>query len=432
VTETTGIFASRWLRTCLALAVCLVLAPSGLHAQFQMPDPKQMSGIPRPVNDLPDQSISVRVIRGSLANNIPNQTVELHVGSKVLRAKTDDAGRAQFDKVTPGASVKAVADVDGEHLESQEFPAPAQGGIRLLLVATAKSGEGGTTQGAGATPGTPAVAGEVVIGGNSRVVIEPGDEALEIYYLLDIVNNASAPVTLPSLFMFDMPTGSVGCGLLEGSSGLAALNGTRVRVQGPFAPGSTRVQVFCELPVFSSSLDVMQKFPAASERVAVIVKRVGDTKISSPQLDGQQELTAQGVSYIAASGPGVAAGQPITLSLSDLPHHSSTPRIVALSLAGGIALIGVWAAARVPKESGDRVAERKRLTTRRNKLFDELIRLEQDHRAGRLDGQRYAMRREDLLASLEQVYGALDSDDAGTGRLDRASLAVPMDALRAP
>src|SRR4051794_10792608 len=148
-----------------------------------MPDPKQMSGIPRPVTDLPDQSISVRVIRGALSNNIPNQPVELHVGPKVLRGKTDEAGRAQFDKVTPGASVKAVADVDGEHLESQEFQAPAEGGIRLLLVATDKSKSAGTTP---AATDTPAASGQVVIGGNSRIVMEPSDEAVEIYYLLDI------------------------------------------------------------------------------------------------------------------------------------------------------------------------------------------------------------------------------------------------------
>src|ERR1043166_8497921 len=78
-----------------------------IRGQFQMPDPKQMSGIPRPVTDLPDGSISVRVIRGDLSNNIKNQTVELRVGGKVQTVKTDDNGRAQFDKVTPGATVKA-------------------------------------------------------------------------------------------------------------------------------------------------------------------------------------------------------------------------------------------------------------------------------------------------------------------------------------
>ena len=87
-----------------------------------------MAGIPRPVDDLPNGSVSVRVIRGGFTNNIPNQTVELHVGSDILKTKTDAEGRAQFDKVKAGEAVKAVADVNGEHLESQQFRAPSQGG----------------------------------------------------------------------------------------------------------------------------------------------------------------------------------------------------------------------------------------------------------------------------------------------------------------
>src|SRR5262245_53997019 len=111
---------TRTPRFICALGCLCVLGASGMQAQFQMPDPKQMSGIPRPVTDLPDRSISVRVIRGELSNNIPNQPVQLRVGDKVLTAKTDEAGRAQFDKVTAGATVKASTDVGSEHLESQE------------------------------------------------------------------------------------------------------------------------------------------------------------------------------------------------------------------------------------------------------------------------------------------------------------------------
>ena len=62
-----------------------------------MPDPKQMSGIPRPVDDLPNGAVSVRLIRGELSNNIADHPVELHVGSKVPTVKTDESGRAQFD-----------------------------------------------------------------------------------------------------------------------------------------------------------------------------------------------------------------------------------------------------------------------------------------------------------------------------------------------
>src|SRR5439155_4541505 len=116
-----------------------MVAEVAAQGGFAMTDPKQMAGIPRPVDDLPNGAISVRLIRGGLSNNIANHPVELRIGSKVLTVKTDESGRAQFNDVTPDATVKASADVDGEHLESQEFRAPERGGIRLMLVATDRS-----------------------------------------------------------------------------------------------------------------------------------------------------------------------------------------------------------------------------------------------------------------------------------------------------
>ena len=123
-------------------------------AQFQMPDPKQMAGIPRPVTDLPNGTVSVRLIRGQLSNNITDFPVELHVGSQVRTTKTDDAGRAEFGSLPAGATIKAVAVVDGERLESEEFPAPAQGGIRLMLVATDTSKGAAADAGARCRRGT--------------------------------------------------------------------------------------------------------------------------------------------------------------------------------------------------------------------------------------------------------------------------------------
>ena len=70
-------------------------------AQFQMPDPKEMSGIPRPVDDLPDGAISVRLIRGALSNNIAGQPVELRVGGKEMTVKTDEAGARSSTRCRP-------------------------------------------------------------------------------------------------------------------------------------------------------------------------------------------------------------------------------------------------------------------------------------------------------------------------------------------
>ena len=61
---------------------------------------------------------------------------------------------------------------------------------------------------------------------------------------------------------------------------------------------------------------------------------------------------------------------------------------------------------------------------RREKLFQDLIRLEADHRQGRGDPARYVARREPLLQALEQVYGALDTDDTSPEPADRPGLAA--------
>ena len=87
------------------------------------------------------------------------------------------------------------------------------------------------------------------------------------------------------------------------------------------------------------------------------------------------------------------------------------PRYVALTLASLIGAVGLVLALRPGAVTSD-AGERKKLAARREKLLQELARAEQDHRRGRLDAARYAERRETLIASLEHIYRALDTDDA--------------------
>jgi hypothetical protein len=221
-------------------------------------------------------------------------------------------------------------------------------------------------------------------------------------------------VNTPSLFTFDMPTGVVGVSLFKGSSPLAAFTGTHVRVQGPFPPGTTSLQVAGRLPVAGGSLDIVQAFPAAWDQPIFVVKKFGDTKVSSPQIERQQDVPDDG-GYTVAAGRSLPAGQVLTLTLSGMPHHSSLPRQIALTLAVCVALTGIWASRRQREAPGQK-DERKRLIARREKLFQDLVRLEQDQRNGRGDRSRYASRREELMAGLERVYGALDTEDPVLGR----------------
>jgi hypothetical protein len=366
-----------------------------------------MAGIPRPVTDLPDGSISVRLIRGQLSNNIAGHPVDAQLGNgRVVTVKTDEAGRAQFDKLQAGTSVRFTATVDGEHLESQEFPVPAQGGIRLMLVATEK---GGAAAAAG-----PAVSGHVSLSENSRIVFEPGDETVTVYYILEISNSGSAPVTPVPPFVFDMPKGAQSTTLLDGSTPLARSRGAHISLAGPLPPGKTMLRVACLFPADGGALDITQTFPAALDRLTVLVRKQGDAKLASAQIERQQEFPNEGETIIGGMGGGVAAGQPITLSLSDLPHHSATPRWTAVSIAAVIVLAGAWAATR--KEDGTaHEAARKRLIARREKLFGDLVKVERDRRSGRGDAGRLEARREELISSLEHIYGALDDSDARAG-----------------
>jgi hypothetical protein len=388
--------------TRLVLAILAVLTFAGAawaQGGFQMPDPRQMSGIPRPVTDLPEGHISVRLIRGQLSNNIPNFPVELHAGDKVVTVKTDENGRAEFSGIKGGTQVKAVAVVDGERLESQEFPAPSQGGIRLMLVATPKGGSA-------PAPILQPQTGMVVLGDQTRVILELADDTLQVYYLLDVQNTARAPVNPSSPLIMDMPAEAPGTGLLGG--GPALVTGNRVTLTGPFQPGQTPLQVGYVLPYSSGNVTLAQKIPTSTGSIAVLMKKVGDMTLTSPQLPEVQERSFQGETYVLAQGPPQSAGTTLTLNISGLPHHSSVPRTIALVLACMIAGAGVWAAVKIPQHGAD-AARLKQLKNKREKIFSELVRLEQQRQMGALDASRYAERRPALVAQLERVYRDLDT-----------------------
>lgn len=101
------------------------------------PEPGQMSGVPLQVGDLPPGIVAVRVIRRSFQDNVPGQQVRLRTaeGGRVLSAVTGADGRAQFDGLRIGERIQVRAAVGSETLESGEFQIPAEGGVRLVLVA---------------------------------------------------------------------------------------------------------------------------------------------------------------------------------------------------------------------------------------------------------------------------------------------------------
>lgn len=399
---------ARVLAVLLAVAAAIVtIAPA---AAQQMPDPKEIAGIPLPVGDVPAGTVVVRVIRGSLANNIADQSVQLTVGGTPRTATTDATGRATFSGLPPGTAVKANTTVGSERLESQEFPVPANGGVRVLLVATDPNAVARGEEDKRLAEG-PAQQGTVVFGDESRFVFEFGDGSISVFNILQVLNTGRTPVQLAGPLIFDLPTGATGATILQGSSPQATVVNGRVIVTGPFAPGPTLVQFGYSMPYYTGTLSFEQSMPASLGRLLVLAQKFGDMRLSSPQMNEQREMTAEGHDYIVGQGPSVAAGSPIAFQFSGLPHAPRWPLWTALGLAVAILGLGTWASWR-PRRAASAGNAMVRLEARRTQLFTELAALEQQHRDGKVEAAPYARRRAELVSALERIYAEIDRQAA--------------------
>jgi hypothetical protein len=323
-----------------ALAGVFVLAGT-VTAQVNTPDLRQMSGVPLPTPDLPAGSLSVRVVRGSFANNVADATVTFVVDGKTTDVRTDAAGRAEIKGLAQGARVKASAVVDGERLETQEVPI-GQSGYRFIL-STSAGVPSGAAAPTGVAPAGPAVSGTVALSPESRVIAQFSDDKLFIFYVLSILNASASPVDIGGPLTFELPQGAIGAATVEDSSPQATANGPRVVVRGPFQPGTTRVTVRFELPYNGPVARLEQTWPAPLQQLIVFALKTGTLDLRSPQLSGQRVVTEQGQLLVVGSGPGMKAGETLTLEITGLPYQARWPRYLALSAAGVIVFAGLWA-----------------------------------------------------------------------------------------
>jgi hypothetical protein len=393
----------------LSLASVLMIA-SAVGAQ-DMPDPSLIHGRAIPASELPDGVVTVRVVREAIGNNMSGQQVRLTVGGRTRTATTDEQGRAEFTNLPRGEEARAEATVEGEALESQPFRVPTSGGLRVILVAgIARAAERKKLAEAEAAA-EPPVKGVVVFGDNTRVLMQFREDALEVYYVIEILNTARARVDIGEPLTINFPRGAQGATALEGSSPAAEVSPNRVVITGPFASGTTLVQVAYRMPYETSDLTIEQTWPAALQQVTVGVEKVNNLSISSPQFASTQDVSAEaGDIFVLGRGPALPAGGKTVVTLSNLPVQSTLPRSIALGVAGLVGAIGVYLA--VAKRSGHDEG-RQTLVKRRDTLLSQLEQLELKRRAGTVDPQNYSTRRQRIYTELERIYGELDDVGAG-------------------
>jgi hypothetical protein len=376
-----------------------------------MPDPSQMHGRPLPAPELPNGTVTVRVVREALGNNIPGQQVRITIGGTTRSATTDDLGRAEFSGLPQTGDARAETTVDGESLVSQPFTVPAQGGLRVALVAGLARAAERKKQEEAAAAAAPPTKGVVVLGGDSRIVMEFNKDTLFAFYLLDIVNSARTRVDIGGPLEFDLPSGISGASLMEGSSPSALIDGRHVTVRGPFASGTTPVRLQFGVQHGSPERTIVQSFPVPLQRVIVGVEKVtGNLTMASPQFGTVNDLPTESGLYMLGQGGSLPAGTPLTITLSNLPLHSRAPRYVALGLALTIGIVGAWLAATARNTRG---RDRRALAARRDVLLAELAQLEAKRRESAISEERYGAKRQRLVSQLEQIYAELDEAGAG-------------------
>jgi hypothetical protein len=420
-----------------ALTANGLLAPGLSQPAFaQMPDLSQMSGQPLPSGDVPVGTVSVRVIRQTMSNNVAGVEVQLEAPPQMLKATTDANGRAVFPNVAQGQTWKAVTIVDGERLESQPFTIPTAGGLRMLLVAglkTAASGgaatpgtPGAPASGAGAAPGAsaPAVPGDVILGGQSRIVVELAERSLEVYGLFELTNLSASSVMPAKPIVFEMPADARTVSVLEGSTQMAKADGNKVTVTGPFAPGVTNVQIAYRYPYDGGRVRVTQALPLQLPQTTVILRKLPGVEFQLANGQGQRDVPLEGRMYVVLNGGALPVGTPLDLTLSGLPHHAEWPLWTAIGL-GVIIIIGGAALAFRGAPRAGREEDARALRTRRATLFDQLVSLER-RRTGKLrDDPGLAARRNELMSQIEELDDELAELAISAGTLPPPSSTTP-------
>ena len=384
--------------------VCLLGVVSGALAQ-DMPAPELMHGKALPQPNLPDGTVTVRVARESVGNWLPGQTVRIQVNGRTVSARTDEQGRAEFPSLPRDAELRAEATVDGEALASDPFRVPSTGGVRIALIAgMAKAAERRKAEEAAALA-APAVKGVISLGGDTRIIAEFENDALFVFYQLDIVNSARAPVDIGGPFELTLPQRAAGATLLEGARKTASIDGRYLEVQGPFAPGVTTVNVQFQLRYSGPELTIDQQFPIAVQQLPFFIERLGNLTVTSPQMrpDGDRAGANGSVFSALTSSSTLPAGSTVSLELKNLPAQSRVAAYVAVGLALVVIGAGVWLSV-----AARRTDLRTVLVSRRDGLLSRLEDLEIKRRNGKMADERYLTRRQRLIAELEDVYHEID------------------------
>jgi hypothetical protein len=301
----------------------------------------------------------------------------------VLREKTDGTGATRFTGVggETEVGVAAVMNHDGQRIASQAFGIPKSGGVRVELRALERTAD-------------PSV---ITLGADSRIILQQREDGVSILEML-VLENRSNKLFDPGAGGVEIPLPSdfVGAEVIDGERKVEIRKGVGVAVYGQIAPVQSRmatrdrrspdeVRFGFVLPTHGSTLDFEQPMPRGIGEFTFITDQIPGLVIESDQISGRQERESGGKKFWLMLGKAIPPGGTLRFTARGLPAPDDTGRtvagVLALAIIAGAAFLSRGGADR-KREARAQASDRDRLVQRREKLFAELVALDERRKAG--------------------------------------------------
>jgi hypothetical protein len=193
--------------------------------------------------------------------------------------------------------------------------------------------------------------------------------------------------------------------------------GLGVAIHGPISPkkalggvdakgAGNEVTFGFVLPYSGTTREFVQPMPNGLGLPTLITEQLPGLELSGPGVGARESREVNGRKYWVMPGTAVAPGGELRFTVTGLPSLDHSGRNIALVLAVGLLLAGIFFSLKPRGDAHAAVAaERDKLTARRETLFAELVAVERQARAGALGAT--PERRRELVAKLEGVYQQL-------------------------
>jgi hypothetical protein len=327
---------------------------------------------------------------------------------KVLHGESDEAGLVLFRDLPTGESYgyAGVIEHQGMRLGTEAFRMAADKGMRGEIRAIGRTAD-------------PSV---LRFDNRSKIIVTLGEDALEMMEQL-VWKNVSEKIFDPGTngLSVPLPEGAESAKEIEGGMPLEIRGGQGVQVRGPIPPNRAAVfalQIrvgFFLLARGSSRVELRQAMPFGLEGPFFIVPAGSNLSLSGNGLRSLPDRTdSQGMVVKVFEMSDIPPGGELALTVSGLPALDHTGRNVAAVLCL-LMVVAAVIGSRRPAAPGKAQAEAEKLGERREKLFAELVALEQARREAGPAGKNgtFAERRQELVTKLENVYRDLAKREQG-------------------